>query len=204
MNWFPVTKWRACNVVILDRRLKASSKLVFVRLMDHHNHKTKQCNPSQKTLGESLGMSDRTIRSCLRELEKFGYIGSKQNFKNSNSYSLKIPTGKFEYEQAVNSRQRHRTPGSDKPKNKPHKEPKRSPETSSGALLSRSKLRGSDRSIAEKMAKFEGDLVATWGGGASAYCKVLAIDDHVLTTIQDQFFEGQITMAEAIKKLRQS
>ena len=38
------------------------------------NHKTHQCWPSIKTIGEAVGMSENTVRKYIRQLEERGLI----------------------------------------------------------------------------------------------------------------------------------
>ncbi|WP_155804843.1 helix-turn-helix domain-containing protein [Photobacterium halotolerans] len=71
------------------RSTKSSRILDLLIAMAHHlNMKTRTCHPSQGRLAAMAGISERTLRNYLRELERDGVIASQQRFNASSVYSL--------------------------------------------------------------------------------------------------------------------
>ena len=54
--------------------LSAGELSVYSFLKRCENHKTHQCWPSIKTIGEAVGMSENTVRKYIRQLEERGLI----------------------------------------------------------------------------------------------------------------------------------
>jgi len=75
---FPLKKWWTTQLVLLDPRLGSSAKLLFIRLVAHHNNKTGQCNPSQETLANALSCSTRQVRNLTTELIETGHIQTRK------------------------------------------------------------------------------------------------------------------------------
>lgn len=90
MAGFPLDKWRAVQLVIIDQNVSTSGKVVFARLMNYHNTKTGRCFPSEATLTHALN------RTALRNLEKHKYIRvrRRKGRNGTNQYDLYIPSGK--------------------------------------------------------------------------------------------------------------
>jgi DNA-binding transcriptional ArsR family regulator len=73
------------------------AKLVFVGLSNRHNQETGRCDPSVETIAGDLGISERSVRNGLRELEKNGLITTTHRTRRtgrgkrnlSNRYNLK-------------------------------------------------------------------------------------------------------------------
>ena len=69
-----------------NRRLNSGQQLVLVKLADHHNAKTGQCNPSLKRLATDLVISRAMIHKHLSYLKKIGLIDWKTGGSKSNQY----------------------------------------------------------------------------------------------------------------------
>lgn len=54
--------------------LKASSKMVLLCLANNHNEDTDRCDPGIKYISRKTLLNEKTVRSCLRELEDSGLI----------------------------------------------------------------------------------------------------------------------------------
>ncbi len=85
-----VSKWKLVIFATKDRRLQKVSRQVLTLLLNYHNEKTGQCNPSQLRLANDLGVSDRSVRNGLAELRQLGYIDiiKKGNVGFSTQYSI--------------------------------------------------------------------------------------------------------------------
>lgn len=121
MQGFPLKKWWACQIVNLDARIPDGSKLLFSRLMEYHNTKTKLCFPSQQRLASDLGVDERTIRYRLKPLKRVGYVAAEKGGgrNGTDAYRLWLPSGKMEFKEAEKSMHQMRNEISAKPKKKP-------------------------------------------------------------------------------------
>ena len=57
--------------------LSAGELAVYSFLKRCENHKTHQCWPSIKTIGEAVGMSENTVRKYIRRLEEREFIATE-------------------------------------------------------------------------------------------------------------------------------
>lgn len=57
--------------------LNAGELAVYSYLRRCENHKTRQCWPSIKTIGQAVRMSENTVRKYIRQLEERGLIASE-------------------------------------------------------------------------------------------------------------------------------
>lgn len=83
------------NSVIKDVSLSRGARLLYVILSSYSWDKD-FCYPAQETLAREIGLTDRQVRSLLKELEAAGYIGiRKRGYESPNVYILKVlPPGK--------------------------------------------------------------------------------------------------------------
>ncbi len=83
-------KWQINQAANTHPDISPLALKVFSRLLDHHNMKTGQCNPSMGTLAEALGASERGVRGAVRQLEKHGLITTEPGggWHQSNSYAI--------------------------------------------------------------------------------------------------------------------
>jgi len=82
------------NEVLADKSLSAQAKLLYSLLLSHAWEKN-EAFPGQKSLGERMGCSTKTVRKYIRELEAAGYLKKKRRGLNhTNLYTLNkwIPT----------------------------------------------------------------------------------------------------------------
>jgi len=71
-------KWELLQAIIQDPELPATSKLVAARLLDHHNNKTGQCNPSYTTLARGTGLGRRSVIDAVGPLEKRDWMAMQR------------------------------------------------------------------------------------------------------------------------------
>ena len=81
-------QWALLKYAVLTEtpRMKATTLSVLIRLLDHQNPKTGQCNPSITKLGSDLRMSRRSVQYAIKELCLRGYIWKTTIRNSSNSY----------------------------------------------------------------------------------------------------------------------
>lgn len=86
-------QWALLKYAVLTEtpRMKATTLSVLIRLLDHQNPKTGQCNPSISKLGADLRMSRRSVQYSIKELCLRGYIWKITTRNSSNSYVFKRP-----------------------------------------------------------------------------------------------------------------
>jgi len=77
------------NHILLDNEIHYRSRLLFAVLLKYA-WDNRQCFPGQTRLAEDIGVSQRSIRSWLSELERHGLIGIKRRGLNkTNVYIIK-------------------------------------------------------------------------------------------------------------------
>ncbi len=69
---------------------KATQKVVLYELAGHHNHKTKKCFPSTKTIADESGLTPPTVKSALIALEIQGFFDVQKRKGMVSRYSLKL------------------------------------------------------------------------------------------------------------------
>ena len=201
-QYFPIDKWRALQLAMMDGNINNSAKVVFARLLEHHNTKTGLCCPSQFTLAHALNTSDRSIRAALRQLEKHKYVKTSKSdgLYGSNGYELTIPTGKFAYQVA----EKKRLEEWKKPSAKPKKEPKKKPlaeEEANGALKALNSTRA-EIELAEKVrGQLEEQLVVQLGGGAMAWEKVLEVAEQEFETYVEKILHREYSLPQAANEI---
>lgn len=83
------------NLVLLDANLSTAARMVYLGLSYFAREKD-ECFPGQEKFAETMGISSRTMRKGLRELEEAGLLQSKRRRGRSNIYLLSVPgSGKF-------------------------------------------------------------------------------------------------------------
>lgn len=86
----------------------AGAKLVFLNLADRANARG-VCWPSQKTIARDTGLSERTVRAKLRQLEDEGLIlrtpRAEGRVRVSDLITLRLPTGRDPATRAAGLRQ---------------------------------------------------------------------------------------------------
>jgi DNA-binding Lrp family transcriptional regulator len=66
---FKATAW-----AWLQKDMTATQRLVLLCLSNHAHEKTGHCWPKQNEIAEETGLSPRTVRDCLGQLEEAGFI----------------------------------------------------------------------------------------------------------------------------------
>lgn len=78
----------------VDIDLPTNQKMVLLMLANRTNQDTGQCNPSHKRLSNDCGMSISTLKRCIKQLEKGGFLSiiSKKNgdVNLPNQYKLNM------------------------------------------------------------------------------------------------------------------
>lgn len=84
---------RVANKVIEDTTLKASDKSVYLVISFYADNESLECYPKRDTLMKLAGVSDKTLRNAIKNLESKGYISVSSRTINgkfsSNIYRLK-------------------------------------------------------------------------------------------------------------------
>lgn len=62
------------RAVLEDEKLKAADKSVYSTLCMYADNQTADCWPSRETILNKAGVSDKTLRNSLKNLEDSGYI----------------------------------------------------------------------------------------------------------------------------------
>jgi DNA-binding transcriptional regulator YhcF (GntR family) len=203
MAAFPLIKWYALQLVIIDPNVTTSGKVVFARLMNHHNTKTGRCFPSEATLAHALGCTERSIRTALKSLEKHKYIrvhrGKGRN--GTNQYDLYMPSGKNEYFQAEKTRLSDRKKSSAKPMKEPLKEQERN--IARAKFMSEKRQRDSfdEKSDAKKQGQLSGKFVEYIGNDEKGWDLLLRINEQTMLEIENRFLKGDLSLNAAVELL---
>jgi DNA-binding MarR family transcriptional regulator len=72
------------------RLRSASAVAVLGQLLDHYNGGSGRCDPGQETLAEELGLTDRTVRNALAELQAAGFVKAVRRAHRSNTYVINL------------------------------------------------------------------------------------------------------------------
>jgi DNA-binding Lrp family transcriptional regulator len=76
------------NEVLSDKTLSAQAKLLYSLLLSHAWEENKVF-PGQKSLGDRMGCSTKTVRKYIKELENAGYLKKKRRgLNNTYLYTL--------------------------------------------------------------------------------------------------------------------
>jgi hypothetical protein len=203
MAGFPLDKWRGVQLVNIDPNVSTFGKVVYSRLMSHHNTKTGRCYPSEATLAHALNWSERSIRTALKCLAEHKYIRiSRGKGRNgTNQYTLAIPSGKNEYDKAEKLRLSHRKKPSAKPMNKPLKEQER--EKARVKYMSEKRQRNNlDKSLdAKKQGNLHKKFVERFDIEAKGWELLQNIDVQILQGIEEQYLEDEMSLDSAVAVL---
>src|SRR5690348_10570646 len=82
-------KMQMIQAIAVDRTLTLSANRVMLRLINHHNCHTSQCNPGFGTLMKALGLSRTMVINAVNELRLKGYVTVKPGGgRQSNAYII--------------------------------------------------------------------------------------------------------------------
>lgn len=74
-----MNKYELINLMWDNENLTPLSKLVFLALIGHYNHKTKECYPSMQTICDKTGIKSRnTVSDCINLLAEHAFISIKK------------------------------------------------------------------------------------------------------------------------------
>ena len=80
------------NAILFSTKLTAYEKVTYAILCAYANSKTRECYPSIRTIAESSGISDNTVRKAIKGLEEKGLITIEYrkigDMNNSNLYTI--------------------------------------------------------------------------------------------------------------------
>src|SRR5699024_8818788 len=71
------------RAILEDVSLKASDKSVYSVLCMYADNRTSDCFPSRETLMSKAGVSDNTLRKCIRNLQERGYIDVEERYNSA-------------------------------------------------------------------------------------------------------------------------
>lgn len=200
MAGFPLDKWRAVQLVIIDQNVSTSGKVVFARLMNYHNTKTGRCFPSEATLAHALNCTDRSVRTALKNLEKHKYIRVRRSKgrNGTNQYDLTMPSGKNEYDQAEKTRLSHRKKSSAKPMKEPLKEQERN--IARAKFMSEKRHRDSfdEKSDAKKQGDLHRKFVEHFDNDEKGWELLQSIDAKILLGIENKYLSEDVSFNEAV------
>jgi hypothetical protein len=77
--------WLACAAYARDL-IPADFKVAFV-VMQHANEKTHECFPSEQTIADKCGLSERHVRRSLKRLCDKGWLKSRRT-RDANRYTV--------------------------------------------------------------------------------------------------------------------
>lgn len=81
------------NFLLSSKRLSASAKLAYAMLLSYAWH-ADFCFPGQERLAADLGVTDRSIRSHIKELEEAGLLRIvRRGLGRTNVYELNLLAG---------------------------------------------------------------------------------------------------------------
>ena len=80
----PIEIWR-------DKRISPDAKAVWIEIKSFYWHEDRPCFASEKTIANDINRSVRTVRYCLRELEKFGLVEVERRKAETNLYRPLLP-----------------------------------------------------------------------------------------------------------------
>lgn len=99
-----LTKWLMLSAIAKDPRITPAGVEVALCLLNHHNNKTEQCNPSYATIAEWTGLNRDTVFNCIRTLASADYLkieGALEAGKEAvRGQRLPSNTYKFKFERA--------------------------------------------------------------------------------------------------------
>lgn len=194
-------KWQCLAAAMDDTRLQAVSKLVYTRLLLHHNGETGRCDPSKNTLGRELNRTARTIATAITLLHKLGYIQQIQDrgLNRSNQYELWLEPGKPPRIDVESERRQVRKPISVK------EEKKKMNEYSAEIRHARGFDSIPNQNPAEKIRKaqeaLEKAFVKQFANAETAHLKLMRIDSGTYETISQSFVAEQVSLQEAVEML---
>ena len=82
------------NFLLDDKQLSAGAKLAYVMLLKYA-WQNDRCFPGQARLAQDIGVSERYVRNCLRELETRKLVSIKRRGQGkSNVYTLHLRVDK--------------------------------------------------------------------------------------------------------------
>jgi len=92
-----LTKWDALQAVILHFRERAVIAVAAI-LLECHNGKTGQCNPSYATIARRTGLARRTVMDAASLLEREGWYVIKRSKAEKNG---RLPSNEFRFNWAL-------------------------------------------------------------------------------------------------------
>lgn len=75
---------------VLESDLPMASRVVGVHLAMRMNMRDQIAWPNVKTMARMLGLSDRQVRRCIRDVEEFGALGVKRFSGKGSQYFLRF------------------------------------------------------------------------------------------------------------------
>lgn len=93
-DWFQRGFTMLPNAVLLNGHLSLGARLFYAVLV-HYARQTEECWPSQPRVAVNLGVSERSLRTYLRELEDCRLVRTVARPGRSNVYRLSMPDAAY-------------------------------------------------------------------------------------------------------------
>ncbi len=199
----PLYKWFTLHLALVCHDISPRAFQLFARLIDHHNHRTKQCNPSQETLALALDCSTRSVRTAQNELETAGLIKviKGPGIPAPNNYEINFFQGdKHAYRQAEKSCLLRRKKSSGKPKKEPKKLLLRKRAIKTSQEKATDALYGT-RGIAHSRARLESAVVQRLGDTERGYLALGALPDEMLDALAAAVRSDELSFGKAVTQI---
>lgn len=79
------------NDILRDSSLSVQARFLWLLLASYAFERPAKSFPSEKTLAEHMGVTERTIRSYITELQRRGYLEVQSRYGKTNLYLLYLP-----------------------------------------------------------------------------------------------------------------
>lgn len=90
LTQFEISKQIYTKGVYNKYDLTPTTKLVLVSIANHYNPKSKEAYPSQKTIAENMGISEKSVERAIKELCASGLIIYETKYVNHYKFTPKF------------------------------------------------------------------------------------------------------------------
>ena len=198
-------KWQVGQAAAAHPKISPLALKVFFRLLNHHNMKTGQCNPSMGTLAEPLGASERGVRGAVRQLEKHGLITTEPGGGRHQSNSYAIPglkTRKTRHAPTANPERtvskRRNTPSAETLKETMKKKTAESKAPYPKVKDLRLRTESAEKSAARQLGTIQNKLVEQLGDDG---WMILTNNTELSETLSEKIAAKEISINEAVNAL---
>jgi len=198
MPGFPLVKWWALRLPMIDPRLRSASKDLFFTMLYYHNSKTGCCFLGRPRLADDLGCLVRSIGTGLNELKTYGYVRIVGRFGGSgvNQYDLSIPTGKKAFDTEEKKRRAMGKGSSPKQMNELMKEQCAMPKAPQ-ASYKWARRSANQTSQSEKIGWLQKSVADELGGNDDAWEQLMNLDCKTREEIEIGYANGAFSLGKA-------